>query len=144
MEKGFCCWCKHSYGEKSVRNSRWHVNTWFYISANIVSSPTAFLHFYFHLCRYEAGLLFAYLAFIPFCEAGIMDSLSLQVWIVPNYKGFRNVFYMEMLSVSYSTKEGLPSTLLLMFFYGLAEASREHISTWSSSYKRVRILSSFQ
>ncbi|KAF5960318.1 hypothetical protein HYC85_001527 [Camellia sinensis] len=27
---------------------------------------------------YEAGLLFAYLAFIPFCEAGIMDSLSLQ------------------------------------------------------------------
>ncbi|XP_059624936.1 uncharacterized protein LOC132268174 isoform X2 [Cornus florida] len=27
---------------------------------------------------YEAGLLFAYLAFIPFCEAGIMDNLSLQ------------------------------------------------------------------
>ncbi|CAK9146589.1 unnamed protein product [Ilex paraguariensis] len=27
---------------------------------------------------YEAGLLFAYLAFIPFSEAGIMDSLSLQ------------------------------------------------------------------
>ncbi|KAE9606486.1 hypothetical protein Lal_00014041 [Lupinus albus] len=27
---------------------------------------------------YEAGLLFAYLAFIPFCEAGVMDSLSLQ------------------------------------------------------------------
>ncbi|KAL7230270.1 hypothetical protein ACSBR2_008719 [Camellia fascicularis] len=27
---------------------------------------------------YEAGLLFAYLAFIPFCEPGIMDSLSLQ------------------------------------------------------------------
>ncbi|XP_042980992.1 uncharacterized protein LOC122310855 [Carya illinoinensis] len=27
---------------------------------------------------YEAGLLFAYLAFIPFCEAGIMDSISLQ------------------------------------------------------------------
>lgn len=27
---------------------------------------------------YEAGLLFAYLAFIPFCEAGLMDSLSLQ------------------------------------------------------------------
>ncbi|KAE8077488.1 hypothetical protein FH972_016048 [Carpinus fangiana] len=27
---------------------------------------------------YEAGLLFAYLAFVPFCEAGIMDSLSLQ------------------------------------------------------------------
>ncbi|XP_052179287.1 uncharacterized protein LOC127792732 isoform X1 [Diospyros lotus] len=27
---------------------------------------------------YEAGLLFAYLAFIPFCEAGILDSLSLQ------------------------------------------------------------------
>ncbi|XP_021846339.1 uncharacterized protein [Spinacia oleracea] len=27
---------------------------------------------------YEAGLLFAYLAFIPFCETGIMDSLSLQ------------------------------------------------------------------
>ncbi|KAL3524538.1 hypothetical protein ACH5RR_017372 [Cinchona calisaya] len=27
---------------------------------------------------YEAGLLFAYLAFIPFCEAGTMDSLSLR------------------------------------------------------------------
>lgn len=27
---------------------------------------------------YEAGLLLAYLAFIPFCEAGIMDGLSLQ------------------------------------------------------------------
>ncbi|KAG7555533.1 Protein kinase-like domain superfamily [Arabidopsis suecica] len=27
---------------------------------------------------YEAGLLFAYLAFVPFCEAGVMDSLSLQ------------------------------------------------------------------
>ncbi|KAA8540149.1 hypothetical protein F0562_026841 [Nyssa sinensis] len=27
---------------------------------------------------YAAGLLFAYLAFIPFCEAGIMDNLSLQ------------------------------------------------------------------
>ncbi|XP_057541295.1 uncharacterized protein LOC130819321 isoform X1 [Amaranthus tricolor] len=27
---------------------------------------------------YEAGLLFAYLAFVPFCESGIMDSLSLQ------------------------------------------------------------------
>ncbi|KAJ1390900.1 Protein kinase domain [Sesbania bispinosa] len=27
---------------------------------------------------YEAGLLFAYLAFVPFCEAGVMDGLSLQ------------------------------------------------------------------
>ncbi|XP_071934033.1 uncharacterized protein [Coffea arabica] len=27
---------------------------------------------------YEAGLLLAYLAFLPFCEAGTMDSLSLQ------------------------------------------------------------------
>ncbi|OVA02885.1 Protein kinase domain [Macleaya cordata] len=27
---------------------------------------------------YEAGLLFAYLAFVPFCETGIMDGLSLQ------------------------------------------------------------------
>ncbi|PIN23515.1 Cyclin-dependent kinase [Handroanthus impetiginosus] len=27
---------------------------------------------------YEAGLLFAYMAFIPFCEAGVMDSLSLR------------------------------------------------------------------
>lgn len=27
---------------------------------------------------YEAGLLFAFLAFIPFCEAGAMDGLSLQ------------------------------------------------------------------
>ncbi|KAK6926176.1 hypothetical protein RJ641_007895, partial [Dillenia turbinata] len=29
-------------------------------------------------CRYEAGLLFAYLAVVPFCEAGVMDSISLQ------------------------------------------------------------------
>lgn len=35
--------------------------------------------FYEFQCRYEAGLLFAYLAFVPFCEAGVMDSLSLQV-----------------------------------------------------------------
>ncbi|CAM8944870.1 unnamed protein product [Rhodiola kirilowii] len=28
--------------------------------------------------KYEVGLLFAYLAFVPFCEAGIMDGLSLQ------------------------------------------------------------------
>ncbi|KAL1213039.1 hypothetical protein V5N11_001044 [Cardamine amara subsp. amara] len=27
---------------------------------------------------YEAGLLLAYLAFVPFCEAGVMDSLSIQ------------------------------------------------------------------
>uniref|UniRef100_A0A7N0TSY9 Protein kinase domain-containing protein n=1 Tax=Kalanchoe fedtschenkoi TaxID=63787 RepID=A0A7N0TSY9_KALFE len=27
---------------------------------------------------YEAGLLFAFLAFVPFCEAGVMDGLSLQ------------------------------------------------------------------
>ncbi|XP_004511420.1 uncharacterized protein [Cicer arietinum] len=27
---------------------------------------------------YEAGLLFAYLAFVPFCEAGLLDGLSLQ------------------------------------------------------------------
>ncbi|KAH7687295.1 [RNA-polymerase]-subunit kinase protein [Dioscorea alata] len=27
---------------------------------------------------YEAGLLFAYLAFVPFCEAGVTDGLSLQ------------------------------------------------------------------
>lgn len=31
------------------------------------------------ISRYEAGLLFAFLAFIPFCEAGVMDGLSLQV-----------------------------------------------------------------
>lgn len=35
--------------------------------------------FYQLRCRYEAGLLFAYLAFVPFCEAGVMDGLSLQV-----------------------------------------------------------------
>lgn len=35
---------------------------------------------YYHIFnRYEAGLLFAYLAFIPFCEAGVMDIISLQV-----------------------------------------------------------------
>lgn len=27
---------------------------------------------------FEAGLLFAYLAFVPFCETGVMDTLSLQ------------------------------------------------------------------
>ncbi|KAD0351775.1 hypothetical protein E3N88_44413 [Mikania micrantha] len=34
---------------------------------------------------YGAGLLFAYLAFIPFCEAGIVDSLSLQATINDTY-----------------------------------------------------------
>uniref|UniRef100_A0A803KSS0 Protein kinase domain-containing protein n=1 Tax=Chenopodium quinoa TaxID=63459 RepID=A0A803KSS0_CHEQI len=33
---------------------------------------------------YEAGLLFAYLAFAPFCETDIMDSLSLQFGTDPN------------------------------------------------------------
>lgn len=33
---------------------------------------------HFIVYRYEAGLLFAYLAFVPFSEAGVMDSLSLQ------------------------------------------------------------------
>ncbi|KAG8367069.1 hypothetical protein BUALT_Bualt16G0034300 [Buddleja alternifolia] len=28
---------------------------------------------------YETGLFFAYIAFIPFCEAGVMDSLSLRI-----------------------------------------------------------------
>lgn len=35
---------------------------------------------------YEAGLLFAYLAFIPFSEAGIMDSLSLQRLLESTFK----------------------------------------------------------
>ncbi|KAI3793830.1 hypothetical protein L1987_36453 [Smallanthus sonchifolius] len=35
---------------------------------------------------YGAGLLFAYLAFIPFCEAGIVDSLSLQRLIESTFK----------------------------------------------------------
>ncbi|XP_074311720.1 uncharacterized protein LOC141647441 [Silene latifolia] len=35
---------------------------------------------------YEAGLLFAYLAFIPFCEPGIMDSLSLQRLLESTFK----------------------------------------------------------
>ncbi|KAL9225055.1 hypothetical protein vseg_001023 [Gypsophila vaccaria] len=35
---------------------------------------------------YEAGLLFAYLAFIPFCETGIMDSLSLQRLLESTFK----------------------------------------------------------
>ncbi|XP_058206424.1 uncharacterized protein LOC131319957 isoform X3 [Rhododendron vialii] len=35
---------------------------------------------------YEAGLLFAYLAFIPFCEVGIMDSLSLQRLLESTFK----------------------------------------------------------
>jgi hypothetical protein len=28
---------------------------------------------------YGAGLLVAYMAFIPFCEAGVIDGISLQV-----------------------------------------------------------------
>ncbi|KAK4487676.1 hypothetical protein RD792_005657, partial [Penstemon davidsonii] len=35
---------------------------------------------------YEAGLLFAYLAFIPFCEAGVMDSLSLRRLLENTFK----------------------------------------------------------
>ncbi|WCJ27783.1 Protein kinase superfamily protein [Euphorbia peplus] len=35
---------------------------------------------------YEAGLLFAYLAFVPFCEAGVMDSLSLQRLLESTFK----------------------------------------------------------
>ncbi|OMO96503.1 hypothetical protein COLO4_15235 [Corchorus olitorius] len=35
---------------------------------------------------YEAGLLFAYLAFVPFCEAGIVDSLSLQRLLESTFK----------------------------------------------------------
>ncbi|KAF5196923.1 Ribonuclease E/G-like protein [Thalictrum thalictroides] len=35
---------------------------------------------------YEAGLLFAYLAFVPFCEAGIMDGLSLQKLLESTFK----------------------------------------------------------
>ncbi|XP_022746240.1 uncharacterized protein LOC111296291 isoform X2 [Durio zibethinus] len=35
---------------------------------------------------YEAGLLFAYLAFVPFCEAGIMDSLSVQRLLESTFK----------------------------------------------------------
>ncbi|XP_076923237.1 uncharacterized protein LOC143585308 isoform X2 [Bidens hawaiensis] len=35
---------------------------------------------------YGAGLLFAYLAFIPFCEAGIVDSLSLQRLLESTFK----------------------------------------------------------
>ncbi|XWS58728.1 hypothetical protein CRYUN_Cryun08bG0059500 [Craigia yunnanensis] len=35
---------------------------------------------------YEAGLLFAYLAFVPFSEVGIMDSLSLQRLLESTFK----------------------------------------------------------
>ncbi|KAL5724915.1 hypothetical protein ACHQM5_008120 [Ranunculus cassubicifolius] len=35
---------------------------------------------------YEAGLLLAYLAFVPFCEAGIMDGLSLQKLLESTFK----------------------------------------------------------
>lgn len=35
---------------------------------------------------YEAGLLFAYLAFVPFCEAGAMDSLTLQRLLESTFK----------------------------------------------------------
>lgn len=37
-------------------------------------------HVFYELqCRYEAGFLLAYLAFVPFCEPGVMDGISLQV-----------------------------------------------------------------
>ncbi|KAH6812589.1 Protein kinase superfamily protein [Perilla frutescens var. frutescens] len=35
---------------------------------------------------YEAGLLFAYVAFIPFCEEGVMDSLSLRRLLENTFK----------------------------------------------------------
>ncbi|KAI6672149.1 hypothetical protein NL676_000055 [Syzygium grande] len=35
---------------------------------------------------YEAGLLLAYLAFVPFCESGIIDSLSLQRLLENTFK----------------------------------------------------------
>ncbi|KAG6438393.1 hypothetical protein SASPL_103335 [Salvia splendens] len=38
---------------------------------------------------YEAGLLFAYLSFIPFCAAGVMDSLSLR-------RLFENTFQLDI------------------------------------------------
>ncbi|XP_065008824.1 uncharacterized protein LOC135639036 isoform X3 [Musa acuminata AAA Group] len=41
---------------------------------------------------YEAGLFFAYLAFIPFCEAGIIDSISLQ-------RLFENTFQLDLQAV---------------------------------------------
>ncbi|RWR81036.1 Protein kinase domain-containing protein [Cinnamomum micranthum f. kanehirae] len=38
---------------------------------------------------YEAGLLFAYLSFVPFCESGAMDGLSLQ-------RLFENTFLLDL------------------------------------------------
>lgn len=46
------------------------------LCSNLLTKPYHFLLFF---CRYGAGLLFAYLAFVPFCESGVVDSLSLQV-----------------------------------------------------------------
>ncbi|CAO2041095.1 unnamed protein product [Urochloa humidicola] len=37
---------------------------------------------------YGAGLLVAYMAFIPFCEAGIMDGISLDFWRAPSDSTF--------------------------------------------------------
>lgn len=59
----------------------WHVyndvqfSAWIVFKASNSTRPFFLLFF----CRYGAGLLFAYLAFVPFCEAGVVDSLSLQV-----------------------------------------------------------------
>ena len=54
------------------------------------------------LCRYGAGLLFAYLAFVPFCEAGVVDTLSLQVILFTKlfFSLFPSIFCLTLLESS--------------------------------------------
>lgn len=106
--------------------------------------------------RYEAGLLFAYLAFVPFSEPGVMDSLSLQVSFVT-----RSFFYFLLSSpwiiigsdlrfilfYPFHTPYLLLSHTLLIgnsrwpFQCKLAEAFGKHFPPWSWRYKGVRNLS---
>lgn len=81
LETSIDRWRNQTYGEKSFWDSRWHVNYYnkfsllLFLIIILLCKSFPFLF----LCRYEAGLLFVYLAFVPFCEAGATDALSLQV-----------------------------------------------------------------
>lgn len=68
-------------GEKSFWDSWRHVRVIILSAINVFFGKNYQLEWVLIVIpiRYEAGLLFAYLAFVPFCEAGAMDSLSLRV-----------------------------------------------------------------
>lgn len=77
--------CRNEHLELQMTCMYIYIKKSLFLSINL-SNKKCFYYFYRHsicessaLCRYEAGLLFAYVAFIPFCEAGSIDSLSLRV-----------------------------------------------------------------